>query len=184
VAVDPRMPAHGARELGARDLDRCHRAAPPDALELQERAGQRARDHERLAVDLDGRVLLAGVDGDGQVGGQRPGRRRPDDERGAYGCFQSPNTPRRLNSSRWMSMNFSAYSRQRRIFSAGSMAWRTSTDALSRPSSLSTWCSMGSPWQSHPGTYTALRPSIERDFTTKSFRILLSAVPMWMCPLA
>ena len=39
-----------------------------------------------------------------------------------YGFFQSPNTPSRLNSSRWMSMNLAAYSRQRRIFSTGSMA--------------------------------------------------------------
>src|SRR6266511_3420816 len=38
------------------------------------------------------------------------------------------------------------------IFSSGSMARRTSTEAVSRPSSLSTWCSIGSPWQSHPGT--------------------------------
>ena len=28
------------------------------------------------------------------------------------------------------------------------------------------------------------KPAIERDLTTNSFRILLSAVPMWMCPEA
>jgi hypothetical protein len=51
-----------------------------------------------------------------------------------------------------MSMNLLAYSRQRRRFSSGSIACRTSTEAWSSPSSLSTWCSIGSPWQSQPGT--------------------------------
>ena len=32
-------------------------------------------------------------------------------------------------------------------------------------------------------TKGASKPSIERDLTTKSFRILFSAVPMWMLPL-
>ena len=52
------------------------------------------------------------------------------------------------------------------------------------PSSLSTLCSIGSPWQSHPGTYTASKPAICRERTMMSLRILLRAVPMWMCPLA
>ena len=46
------------------------------------------------------------------------------------------------------------------------------------PSSRSTLSSMGRPWQSQPGTYGASKPAIERDFTTKSLRILLSAWPM------
>jgi len=69
-----------------------------------------------------------------------------------YGLSQSPNTPRRLNSLRWMSMKRFAYSRHLRRFSIGSIALRTSMPGVSRPSSLSTWCSIGSPWQSHPGT--------------------------------
>src|SRR3954468_21654305 len=51
------------------------------------------------------------------------------------------------------------------------------------PSSRSTFSSIGSPWQSKPTTKGASNPSIERDFTTKSLMILLSAVPMWMLPL-
>ena len=43
---------------------------------------------------------------------------------------------------------------------------------------------MGRPWQSHPGTYGASKPAIDRDFTTRSLRILLSAVPMWIWPFA
>ena len=38
-----------------------------------------------------------------------------------------------------------AYARHRRRFSTGSIARRTSFPALSSPSSLSTWCSMGRP---------------------------------------
>ena len=49
---------------------------------------------------------------------------------------------------------------------------------------MSTWCSIGNPWQSQPGTYTALKPSIERDLTITSLRTLLSMVPRWMLPLA
>ncbi len=101
-----------------------------------------------------------------------------------YGLSQSPKTPSRLNSSRWIWTYFAAYARHLPIFSSGSIARRTSTDAVSRPSSLSTWCSMGRPWQSQPGTYTALKPSIPRDFTTRSFITLLSTWPMWMLPFA
>src|SRR5215510_181461 len=52
------------------------------------------------------------------------------------------------------------------------------------PSSRSTRSSIGRPWQSYPGMYGASKPAIDRDFTTRSFRILLSAVPRWMLPLA
>ena len=64
-------------------------------------------------------------------------------------------------------MNRSAYARQRRRFSAGSIARRTSLPALSSPSSLSTWCSMGSPWQSQPGHVDGVvaqhRPRLDHD---------------------
>ena len=64
-------------------------------------------------------------------------------------------------------MNRSAYARQRRRFSAGSIARRTSLPALSRPSSLSTWCSMGRPWQSQPGHVDGVvaqhRPRLHHD---------------------
>ncbi len=52
------------------------------------------------------------------------------------------------------------------------------------PSSLSTLSSMGSPWQSQPGMYSAASPLRLRYFTMTSFRTLLSACPMWMSPLA
>ena len=55
-----------------------------------------------------------------------------------YGCCQSPNTPRRRNSLRWISMNRAAYSRHFCRLSTGSIALRTSIEAVSRPSSLST----------------------------------------------
>ena len=47
------------------------------------------------------------------------------------------------------------------------------------PSARDTLCSIGMPWQSHPGTNGERLPSIERERTTKSLRILLSAVPRW-----
>src|SRR2546428_84858 len=53
-----------------------------------------------------------------------------------------------------------------------------------RPTSRSTSSSIGSPWQSHPGTYGANRPLIARYFTITSFRTLFSASPMRMWPLA
>ena len=43
-----------------------------------------------------------------------------------------------------------------------------------------TACSIGRPWLSKPGTYGTRKPNIVRDFTTKSLRILLRAVPMWI----
>ena len=42
----------------------------------------------------------------------------------------------------------------------------------------------GSPWQSQPGWYGASWPAMRRVRTTRSFRILLSAVPRWRWPLA
>jgi hypothetical protein len=77
-------------------------------------------------------------------------------------------------AGRWMSIYLRANSSARRRTSAGA-----------RPrDSLTTLNSIGSPWQSHPGTYGARKPSIERDFTMMSLRILFSAVPMWTSPFA
>jgi hypothetical protein len=74
-----------------------------------------------------------------------------------------------------MSTNFAAYVRQRaRISTFGIVSF------FARPSSFSTFSSIGSPWQSQPGTYGAHRPVIARCFTMTSFRTLLSAVPRWM----
>ena len=95
-----------------------------------------------------------------------------------YGSSHSPITPRRLNCPRWMSSHFSAYFRQRR---------RNSTADISfffEPRSLSTFSSMGRPWQSQPGTYGASYPNMVRLRTTMSFRTLLRTVPRWMSPLA
>jgi hypothetical protein len=67
----------------------------------------------------------------------------------AYRLSQSPTTPRRLNSSRWMPSHFSAYSRH-------SLRKATiGTSSLFLPFlrySCSTCHSIGSPWQSQPGT--------------------------------
>ena len=86
--------------------------------------------------------------------------------------------PRRRKSVRIRPTYFRAYSRHAR---------RTSATLISRfrePSSRSTFNSIGRPWQSQPGTYGASKPAIVRDLTTKSLSTLLSAVPMWMRPLA
>jgi hypothetical protein len=59
-------------------------------------------------------------------------------------------------------------------------ARRKSAADISRffgPSSRSTFSSIGSPWQSYPGTYGASKPAIDAALTTMSFRILLRAVP-------
>jgi len=76
-------------------------------------------------------------------------------------------------------MNLAAYSRQRRRFSMGSMARRTSTLAVSEAELhvhlVLDGQSRGSP---HPGTYGELCPSMLRDLTTKSLSTLLSRVPM------
>ena len=79
--------------------------------------------------------------------------------------------PSRLNSSVITPMNRSAYARQARRKSAGLMS------RFFDPSSRSTFSSIGSPWQSYPGAYGESNPAIVRDLTTKSLRILLSAVP-------
>jgi isoleucyl-tRNA synthetase len=42
----------------------------------------------------------------------------------------------------------------------------------------------GKPWQSQPGTYGARWPDSSFDLTVMSFRILLTAWPMWIAPLA
>ena len=54
---------------------------------------------------------------------------------------------------------------------------RTST-GVSPAEDFTTRNSIGSPWQSQPGMNGARNPAIERDFTTKSLRILFSAVPI------
>jgi len=48
----------------------------------------------------------------------------------------------------------------------------------------STLSSIGSPWQSHPGTNAARLPSSSWFLLMKSLRILLSAWPMCRSPLA
>src|SRR6266436_3304131 len=64
-----------------------------------------------------------------------------------YGSCQRPNTPKRIKSRRCRSTYFSAYLRQAARICAAVML-----DFL-LPNWLSTLISMGSPWQSHPGTY-------------------------------
>jgi len=95
-----------------------------------------------------------------------------------YGSSQRPNTPSRLNEVRWRSIHFWAYARQASITAGRSMV------RFLDPSSLSTLSSIGRPWQSQPGTKSAVSPFWLRYLTTMSFRILLSACPMWMSPLA
>ena len=45
-------------------------------------------------------------------------------------------------------------------------------------------CSIGRPWQSHPGTYGVWWPCIERKRRITSLSVLLIRWPMWMSPLA
>ena len=71
-------------------------------------------------------------------------------------------------------MNLRAYS---------SLLRRISTGERPRDS-FTTLNSMGSPWQSQPGTNGARNPAIVFDFTIRSFSTLFSAVPMWTSPLA
>src|SRR5690606_7832029 len=44
--------------------------------------------------------------------------------------------------------------------------------------------SIGRPWQSQPGMYGASKPARWRDLTMMSLRILLTAWPRWIAPLA
>jgi hypothetical protein len=44
--------------------------------------------------------------------------------------------------------------------------------------------SIGRPWQSQPGTYSAYLALELPLLVIMSFRILLTAWPMWICPLA
>ena len=76
--VVPSSARSPSREIGIHDLLR-----RDDAGRRQERLGQAGRDDQVFAVARDRDVVQLGVGDDGQVGGQRPGRRRPDDERGA-----------------------------------------------------------------------------------------------------
>jgi hypothetical protein len=91
-----------------------------------------------------------------------------------YGRNQSPQPPRRMNSSRWMSIHFVAYARQARRSS--SRVGLCFFSANSRPTCIS----MGMPWLSQPGTYGASYPWSEAWRTAASFQILFAAVPMWM----
>ncbi len=95
-----------------------------------------------------------------------------------YGVSQRPKTPIRSNWLRCRSTYFSAYSRQARRTASGSIS------SFLRPSFSSTLISIGSPWQSHPGTYGASNPAIVFVFTTKSLMHLLSACPRWIAPFA
>ena len=95
-----------------------------------------------------------------------------------YGRSQSPSTPRRLKSARCRSTCSCANSRQAARNSFASSLSPT------RPCFFSTWCSIGRPWQSQPGTYGASKPSSWCDLTTMSLSTLLTAVADVIAPLA
>ena len=168
-----RCASSGTALVAQRELDVDRRRGVRLVLDLglgQRRAAMRAPVHRLLA--LVDHVLL-----------DEPAE-RADDRRLVveaivrYGSSQSPRTPRRLKSLRWMSTYFAAYARHAR---------RNSAVLICRffgPSSRSTFSSIGRPWQSQPGTYGASKPSMLCDFTTMSLRILLSAWPMWISPFA
>ena len=88
-----------------------------------------------------------------------------------YGRSHSPSTPRRLKSFFCRSICSVAHARDFAI---------TSRAGRCLPYFFSIWISIGMPWQSQPGTYCASKPAIWRLLTTTSFRILLTAWPMWM----
>ncbi len=95
-----------------------------------------------------------------------------------YGLSQSPITPRRLKSLRCRSICDSAYSRH---------FWRNSTASSFTPTLpyfFSMAISIGRPWQSQPGMYGASKPARYFDLTMMSLRILLTAWPRWIAPLA
>src|SRR5205807_827796 len=61
---------------------------------------------------------------------------------------------------------------------------RVSSAGRFLPYFFSICTSIGMPWQSQPGTYGASKPASDFDLTMMSLRILFTAVPMWMSPLA
>ena len=67
----------------------------------------------------------------------------------AYGRPQSPRMPRRWNWSLWRAMYFSAWSQQ------SLRTWSLSMSRSFGPTCSWILCSIGRPWQSHPGTYGA-----------------------------
>jgi hypothetical protein len=77
-----------------------------------------------------------------------------------------------------MATNFSAYSRHALRKATGDICF------FFGPRLRSTCSSMGRPWQSQPGTKGASCPAMLRLRTTRSFRILLRAVPRWIWPFA
>ena len=68
----------------------------------------------------------------------------------------------------------------------GTSGGRRAASSLSPglPNFFSTAISIGRPWQSQPGTYGARWPASSFDLTVMSLRILLTAWPMWIEPLA
>jgi len=52
------------------------------------------------------------------------------------------------------------------------------------PNFFSMAISIGKPWQSQPGMYGASKPASVFDLTMMSLRILLTACPRWIAPLA
>ena len=71
-----------------------------------------------------------------------------------------------------------------RIVAAGTAEFRCFHLHAGLADFFSTACSIGNPWQSQPGTYGASKPASVRDLTMMSLRILLTAWPRWMSPLA
>ena len=92
-----------------------------------------------------------------------------------YGFCQSPNTPKRWKSFFCFSTCSKAYERHNDLNLVGS---------IFLPCFFSTTNSIGNPWQSHPGIYGASYPERILDLTIKSFKILLTAWPIWISPFA
>ena len=88
-----------------------------------------------------------------------------------YGLSHWPNTPSRLKSRLCASTYRPAYSRHMRRNSAAL------TLLVFPPNSFSTFVSIGSPWQSQPGTYGERNPAMVFDLTIMSFRTLFRPVP-------
>ena len=92
-----------------------------------------------------------------------------------YGLSHSPSTPKRWKSSSCCAICSVAKARPRACISSRGRL---------RPCFFSMAFSIGRPWQSQPGVYSASNPSSWRALTIMSLRILLTAWPMWIWPLA
>ena len=92
-----------------------------------------------------------------------------------YGSSHSPSTPSRMKSAFCRAICVAAYSRH---------SLRKAFASIPLPCAFSTWCSIGRPWQSQPGTYGASNPDSVLLRTMMSFSTLLTAWPMWMSPFA